>query len=245
MTTIAVMQPTFLPWLGYFALIHQADDFVFLDDVQFAKQSWQSRNQVAGPNGPVMLTFPVARKPSFPLIRDTLLATRPPVTDLLARIEGSLGRAPFWDVLSPLLERGFALAPNGLAAMNIGFIRELSSVLVLSTRFHRASDLGVPGGEKSNRLLAICQHLGADQYLSPVGSAAYLRMGHSFAEDGTRLRFLNFTHPEYPQRWKPFRPYMSVIDALAWTGPEQTRALILSGIGTPLRLENLPASQLA
>lgn len=239
MTTAVVMQPTFLPWLGYFALIAQADDFVFLDDVQFARQSWQSRNQVAGPNGPVLLSLPVARKPSFPLIHQAQIADRPPVTDLIPRIAGALGRAPHWGLVAGLLDRGLARASQGLAALSIGLIRDLAAVLTLDARFHSAADLGIPGGDKADRLAAICQRLGADTYLSPVGSADYLRAGHPFAEVGPRLRFLHFTHPSYPQRWQPFRPFMSVIDALAWVGPEATRALILAGIHPPLRLDDL------
>lgn len=240
MTTTVVMQPTFLPWLGYFALIAQADDFVLLDDVQLVKRSWQRRNQVAGPNGPVLLSLPVARKPSFPLIHAAMIADHPPVADLIPRIAGALGKAPHWDSVAALLEQGLARAAQGLAALNIGLIRDLAAVMEITTRFHCASGLGIPGDDKADRLLALCQRLGADTYLSPVGSADYLRDGHPFTEDGVRLRFLHFVHPTYAQRWQPFRPYMSVIDSLAWVGPDATRAMIMSGILPPRLLSALP-----
>lgn len=239
MSTLVVMQPTFLPWMGYFALIHLADDFVILDDVQFSKQSWQSRNQVNGPNGPVLLSLPVARKPSFPLISEAQIADRDLRKEIVARVQGCLGKAPYWDLVESLLTEGLAHAPEGLQAVNVGLIRRLAETLGLSTRFHMASALGVPGGEKAERLLAMSEALGADEYLSPVGSAGYLSEGHPFTNEGVRLRFLNFTHPEYAQRWKPFRSHMSVIDAMAWVGPEATKALILGGIGEGRRLEEL------
>jgi hypothetical protein len=239
-TTTVIMQPTFLPWLGYFALIHQADHFVFLNDVQFVKRSWQRRNQIAGPNGAVMLSLPVASKPSYPLIQEARLSDQDFRADLMARIKGCLASAPHWALVQTLLETALAKARTSVDDLNTGLIRDLCAVLGLTTQFHRAADLGVPGGEKSERLFAICQLLGADEYLSPVGSAGYLRAGHPFTEQGTRLRFQNFTPLPYPQRWQPFRSHMSVIDALAWVGPEQTRALILAGIGPSLMLDALP-----
>ena len=234
------MQPTFLPWLGYFALIAQARDFVFLDDVQFSKQSWQSRNQVSGPNGPILLTVPVARKPSFPRLCDALVAGGALADTLIPRIRGALGTAPHWPLVEALLIPALARAEQGLAALNIGLIRDIADILGLYPRFHRASDLNLPPCDKAARLLAFCDRLEAVRtYLSPVGSLDYLAQGHPFTEQGTRLRFQNFTPLPYPQRWQPFRSHMSVIDALAWIGPEQTRKLILAGIGPSLTLDAL------
>lgn len=237
------MQPTFLPWIGYFSLIAQADDFVFLDDVQFSKQSWQSRNRILGPNGPVMLTLPVARKPSFPRICDAQLGQPGFDRKLLARIKGCLGTAPHWAEVETLLDKGLARAPLGLASLNIGLIRDIGTALELETQFHKSSDLGLPECDRSARLLQICQALSDDVYLSPVGSAGYLRESNPFSEETVRLRFLNFTHPEYRQKNWPFQSHMSIIDALAWVGAENTRKMIMDGIGAALPLSDLPADQ--
>lgn len=235
----AVMQPTFLPWLGYFALIAQADVFVFLDDVQFSKQSWQSRNRVSGPNGPVLLSLPVARKPSKPLIREARLADRPILPDLLPRIAGSLGRAPHWPLVEGLLTKGLAAPERGLADLNIGLIRAIAEALDMKAEFRRSSELGLPPDDKADRLLDICRHLGVSTYLSPVGSLGYLREGNPFSEDGIRLRFQNFTHPVYPQRWGAFQSHMSAIDALAHVGPAETLRLILDGAGAPKFMDQM------
>ena len=74
MTTVAVMQPTFLPWMGYFALMHQVQDFVFLDNVQFSKRSWQCRNRIKGDNGPLMISMPIDKSNSRKLISEVQLA---------------------------------------------------------------------------------------------------------------------------------------------------------------------------
>ena len=239
MDSVAVMQPTFLPWLGYFALIAQVDYFVFLDDVQYSKQSWQSRNQISGPNGPTLISLPIARKPSFPIINKTLLANRNITGELMPRIKACLGKAPHWDLVEHLLTIGFARSIDGLSALNIGLIVDLCSLLRIENNFRKTSDLNIVTTEKTERLLAIAERYGVKTYLSPVGSAAYLRASHPFTETGTRLRFLEFVHPEYRQRWQPFRSHMSIIDALAWEGPEATRAMIMKGIGNPRCLEEL------
>lgn len=240
-----IMQPTFLPWLGYFSLIAQVDDFVFLDDVQFSKQSWQNRNRIAGPNGVVMLTLPVARKPSFPSISEAQFGQPGFERKMIARIKGCLGTAPHWPLVETLLGNGLARAPQGLAALNIGFIRDISEAIGITTRFHQTSALGLPDYERSDRLFHICKNLAADIYLSPVGSAGYLRESNPFSEDGVRLRFMRFSHPEYPQKRHPFQSHMSIIDALAWVGPEATRNLILGGIGDPIRIEDIPNDEAA
>ena len=99
MTRVAIMQPTFLPWLGYFALIGSVDHFVFLDDVQFSKQSWQSRNRIKGPNGPVMLSLGISRAKSKPVIADVELAQTGFEGKLIASVKGALGPAPFAELL--------------------------------------------------------------------------------------------------------------------------------------------------
>ena len=212
---------------------------MFLDDVQLARQSWQTRNRIAGPNGPVMVSLPVARKPAFPLIREAQLAERPDNARIMARIHGALGTAPHWPLVEGLLTRALERRPQGLAEVTITLIQEMAQVLDLAPRFHRASALGVPGGDKAERLLAICRHLGADLYLSPQGSVEYLSLGHPFTEAGVRLRYLNYEHPVYAQRWKPFQDYMSALDAIAWVGAQATRALILDGIAEPFDTEGL------
>lgn len=235
----AIMQPTFLPWLGYFSLIAQVEDFVFLDNVLLSKRSWQRRNQVSGPQGPVLLSLPVATKPSYPPICEARIAEGPFEAKLIARIRGSLGMAPHWPLVEDLLANGLARRDEGLAALNIGLIRDICAAIGLPGRFHRASEMDLPEDDKADRLHRIAARLGSTTYVSAVGSAGYLAEGHPFSEDGIRLRFMTYAHPAYRQKWAPFQSHMSVVDALAWTGPEATRALILDGIGPLRRLEEV------
>ena len=243
MTRLAIMQPTFLPWLGYFALIEQADVFVFLDDVQFSKQSWQSRNRLKGPEGEVLVSLPVARKPSKPLIKDAKLADTGFEVKLAKTVRSLLGRAPYGALVAEIVDQALTLRDQGLSAVNRAIIAAITGAAGIDTRLLLASETGVPGGEKSERLLALCRALGADAYLSPVGSYAYLAAGNPFAGSEVTLEFQHFAHPTYPQLFGPFQSHLSALDALAHVGPQGFRALVRSGIHPPSSIKDIARMQ--
>ncbi|WP_226781958.1 WbqC family protein [Oceaniglobus trochenteri] len=239
MTRIAIMQPTFLPWLGYFALIDRVDRFLFLDDVQFSRQSWQSRNRLKGPEGAVILPLAVARKPSRPLIRDARLAETGFEGKLIATAENLLAKTPHGDLALSILRQGFDRARGSLAALNIAIIESICTATGIDTPRQTTGSLGVGSGEKTDRLIRLCQHCGAGGYLSPIGSAAYLEGDDSFDQAGIDLAFLNYTHPVYPQRFSPFLSHLSALDALAHVGPDAFLPLVRSGVGPDLTLTDL------
>ena len=232
--SVAVMQPTFLPWMGYFALMSEVDAFVFLDDVQFVKRSWQRRNRLAGPNGEVVVGLPVAGKPSRPLLSEARLADQPIVEEIMPRIEGCLGKAPHWPLLEAMLERAFTRIPEGLSAVNIQLIRDMAEALNFTPQIMVSSQMNLPQVDRASRFPTICRALGATRYHSPVGSAEYLAEDRPF--DGTEitLTFQNFHHPVYDQGKGAFLSHMAAADAFARLGPEATRDLILSGVHSPL-----------
>jgi hypothetical protein len=242
-TTLAIIQPTFLPWIGYFALMEQADLFVFLDDVQFSKRSWQRRNRLKGPQGEVLLSLPVAPKPSKPLISEARLADTGFEGKLLKTLQHTLGRAPHYPLVAGIVEQGLALREHGLSAVNRAIITAIAQATGIATLLPLASASGVLGGEKSDRLLAFCHTLGASDYLSPVGSYAYLAASNPFAGSDVRLGFQHFTHPTYPQLFGPFQSHLSALDALAHVGADGFRPLVRSGIHPPYSIADIARMQ--
>lgn len=217
-TTVAIMQPTFLPWTGYFGLIGEVDDFVFLDDVQFSKRSWQRRNRVSGPNGEVQLSLPIASKPSRPKIIETKIASEFNSKDIFNRAAGCLSVAPHWTEAERLLNKALEKIPQGLAEVNITFIKALTELLEFTPRFHRSSEMTVYEQDKAVRLFSICERLEATCYVSAVGSLEYLRAANPFSDDTVALRFQSFSPVEYKQRKGSYISHMSALDALAWMG---------------------------
>lgn len=231
---IGIMQPTFLPWLGYFALIESVDRFVFLDDVQFAKQSWQSRNRIKGVNGSITLSLDVARKPSKLPINKTRLADTGFEIKILKSIKYNLGRAPYFDLVYEIVDQAFREARGSLNTLNTSIITSICKVAGIGTAFYSATELGLANFDsRSGRLIALCQTLGGDFYLSPPGSYGYLTDERLFDTSPVKLLFFNFEHPTYPQFFGQFQSHVAVIDALAQVGPEEFRSLIRSGIRQP------------
>lgn len=240
-TTIAIMQPTYLPWLGYFNLIDQADIFVFLDSVPFEKQSWQQRNQIRTPKGLEWITVPVLIKKRFgQLISEVDINPVRFPNQHIKQIRQNYSRAPhfrsyeeeFFEVLKQASE-GFSLN-----SLSITLIKWICSKLSLTTRFVRSSELSATG-KRSELLVNISKELDAAIYLSPLGSLDYIKNEyHYFEEAKIDVLFNQYVHPEYNQTYTPFLPYASVIDLLFNEGPESA-SIIRSGQQTSIHAKEL------
>lgn len=232
MQTAAIMQPTFLPWLGYFALMKESDIFVFLDDVQFVKRSWQCRNKIKGPNGTVMLSLSI-KKNKRDLIKYIKFNESEFERKMFKTIAGCLGNAPFFPLVDNILQEAFANSQGSLCKLNISLISAFSDVLCIETPRVLSSDLSVSPGEKSDRLLSICKVVGAKKYLSAVGSAEYLATYNPFETSEVNLDFLQFEHPVYTQQFSGFQSHLSIVDALANLGPDAVVSMINEGVKKP------------
>jgi len=214
---VAISQPTYLPWLGYFDQIDYVDKFVFLDNVQFEKRSWQQRNRIKGPNGLILLTVPVMVKGRFnQLIYDTLISDVQHWYKHLGAIESNYRRAPFfekyWRDFCAVSQQGWD--SGRLAELNMALILWCMRALGIHTPVLRASALGSTG-RKGELLATICETLGADCYLSAFGSATYLvQEEDEFAKRHIEVRFQHYEHPTYSQQFPPFVPYASVVDLI-------------------------------
>lgn len=214
---IAISQPTYLPWLGYFDLIDQVDSFVLLDNVQFEKRSWQQRNRIKSPTGLQWLTIPVqSRGRREQKILETEIGEAAFWQKHLRAIQWNYGTAEYLRDYFPLLAdilKDYG-ANSRLVDLNLSLLNWFLKVLEIRTPIIRASSLGEEG--KRTELLAnICQQLGATQYLSPLGSAVYLLSELSiFSSRNIEVRFQNYTHPEYKQLFPPFVAYACVLDLI-------------------------------
>lgn len=224
-----IMQPTYLPWAGYFNLIANADFFVFLDDVQFEKQSWQNRNRILLNGQPHWLTVPVKRKHLSDYINkifvDDQRNWRRKHMEILRH---TYSRHPYLtDMLSYVSD---ALDPSvmHLSELNIRFIRSIAEALNLSPRFFLSSELAI-FGTRSKRLLNICEHFDCDTYLSPLGAAAYLAEDAVFKNSKINLEFQDFSTQPYVQTGSQlFVSHLSIVDVLANLGENATRDYVMN-----------------
>lgn len=217
---IAIHQPAYLPWLGYLARIASVDVFVFLDTVQFEKNSFTNRNKIKSATGPVWLTVPVKQKGHLDkTLRDLEIDESVDWrTKHLRTIEQNYRRAPLFSQHKEQLELLIERESHFLADLCFKQLAFWMKVLKINTQVLKASDLSVDGS-KSELVLNICKSLNASAYLSGPLGKGYLDE-QSFADAGISLAFQNYQHPSYPQLYGDFLAGMSVLDY--WMNTQDT-----------------------
>ncbi len=233
MTVCAIMQPTYLPWIGYFALMDLADVFVFLDDVQLSKQSWQTRNRIKGESGKeLMLTVPI-RHAGEQAIKDVEIDGSHWVAKHLKSFQQNYRKAPHYAEASAIYEPVLQAGSAKLCDLNVALISSIADRLGITGRRLRSSAVAGKSADRRDRLVDICREVGADTYLSPAGAAGYLSEADGeaqFAAHGMTLLYQRYEHPTYPQVNGAFLPYMCVLDLIANVGVAAAGAVIRSGI---------------
>ena len=229
MKTAVIMQPTYLPWLGYFDLMDQADVFVLLDSVQFDKRSWQQRNRIKSPRGELMLTVPVTTKGRFDQrIYDVKVDPASQfVKDHIAAIKFNYAKAKYFqEYIGPVGDM-LSKKREYLCEITVDIISWTKKTLDINTELIRSSSLNVKGS-KAELLVEICKAVGADRYLSPLKSRDYIGDGGLFADNNIELFYHQYAHPHYRQLFGAFVPYLSTLDLLFNEG-EQGLSIIRSG----------------
>jgi hypothetical protein len=221
------MQPTFLPWAGYFGLIDSVDLFVFLDSVQFARRSWQQRNRIRASQGELMLTVSTRSKGLRDQRIDEVLidASAHSTQKHLKSIRQSYAASPHRDSVIDAIGTWLESPPDSLCELNIGLITALAGRMGITTPTLRASQLE-GSGAKADLLVAICRDVHATEYVSPPGSRDYLDDSTAFADAGIAVRYFEFRSPTYRQLGQGFLPQLSMIDMLFNVGFEEALSLI-------------------
>jgi len=225
---VAIHQPQYLPWLGYFDKIDQADCFVLLDDVQFKKNEWQNRNKIKTAAGWQWLTVPVLHRFPQRICEVRINRTDPWSRKHLQALTSNYSSAPFFDLHRPFFEEIYGREWTLLVDLNVAAITYLAEALGIRTKLVMASSLPVPAElEATERLVAICQAVGANTYLSGVGGREYLDLA-PFEEAGIGVLFQVFQIRPYPQRFGAFVADLSIVDLL-FNCNEQSLQIIRQG----------------
>lgn len=231
---VVVLQPTYLPWMGYLGMVDLADIFVFYDDVQFSVQSWQQRNKIKTAQGWIWLTVPVVRQFGS-TINDTRINN---ITNWNKKhwesIKQSYSKAPFFEKYALIFQGVYENEWEYLADLNISLIKKTAEILGLETKFMVSSELKSEG-VKTERLMNILNKIGATEYISGPGARDYIEVD-KFKENSVKLYWYEYQHPVYPQIRGEFIPYLSVIDLLFNTGDEALR-YIREGSQDALKLD--------
>lgn len=227
MTTVAIMQPTVWPWLGYFDMLNSVDTFVLLDTVPLSPKSWQTRNRIRSRDGNVVwLSIPNHGHRNQPINQVDLADEHGWRTKHLRTLEAAYQHAPHWRTVQNLVAAVYDYeAPDlRLADLTSIMIGQTAELLDIDTFIVRASDLPETRYDKIGRIIDLCHHTNADILLDTPGA---IFLNHlTQLEPGLALQWHLYNHPTYTQNGQPFMPYLSILDCLAWHGPDNTAQIL-------------------
>lgn len=228
MKVVAIHQPNYLPWLGYFYKIINCDAFVFLDNVQYEKNSFINRNKIKTSQGASWSTVDIITKGRYgQLISEVMINNNISWNKKHWKsINQNYSKAPYLNSCKAVFESIYQKRWEKLVDLNEHLIVSICRILgIENTKFLKASDLDV-SGKGTELLVNICQVVGAVTYLSGFGGAKYIEEDR-FREAGIGLKYYDFKHPIYHQLWGDFIPNLSIIDLLFNEG--ERSLLILKG----------------
>jgi hypothetical protein len=219
MTKITIHQPAYLPWLGYFDKIKKSDVFIFLDSVQFEKNSFINRNKIKTANGPIWLTVPVFSKNHFQTslkyteINNKANWRRDHFLSIYYNYRKAKRFDECYEKLKLLYEKEYTFLSDLCWSQLLFWLNELK----IDTKVIRASDLNIQS-KKSDLILDLCKYFEADCYLSGSLGKDYLVEG-DFHKEGIKIEYQNYQHPIYEQLWRVFLPNLSIVDL--WMNSDQ------------------------
>jgi hypothetical protein len=225
---IAIHQPQYMAWVGYFHKMASADLFVLLDDVQFKKNEWQHRNRIRNKDGWQWLSVPNSYK--FPqIIREVGVREETNWRENHQRsIETCCGRAPFFKKYAEAFAGYFSKPYQTIDTATIESVKLIAQCLHIKTPVSISSQIGFEG-TSTERLVNICKYFKADTYLAGAGGHDYMDLS-LFEKAGIAVEFQDFLAPRYMQHWtknkEEFISGLSAIDLLVNCGEESLTVLM-------------------
>jgi hypothetical protein len=218
---IGILQPGYLPWLGFFEQVCKSDIFVIYDDVQYDKHGWRNRNRIKTPQGPLWLTIPVLLEfkkylPVNKIMIDNKTDWR---KKHLLSIKYNYARAQYFNDYIGIFEEAYGKDWNLLMDINMYFIYKFVKCLGIDgKKIVLSSSLNVDG-DRIMRLIKICKHFKADTFYEGAAGENYL-LEKDFIDNGIKLMFQDYKHPVYKQLYGEFIPHLSIVDLLFNYGKE-------------------------
>lgn len=215
---IAIHQPNYLPWIGYFDKMDQVDKFILLDTALYSKSGFINRNKIKTPQGELWLTVPLKNK--HQPINEIQIANE---LNWQQRhwnsIENYYKKSPYWTIYCVGLEQIYKSKWENISNLNISLINYIIKLLNIKTEIILGSDYDWKFGSGNMRNMKIVDYFGGDIYVSGIGAKAY-NVESVFTDNNINLVYQDFKHPIYEQKWGEFIPNLSILDMLFNCGPE-------------------------
>ncbi len=225
---VAIMQPYFFPYLGYFQLVQAADHFVLYDDVKFIKKGWINRNRISNHNRIFWIRVPIQKLSQNKTIRETLIAWDAGFSSkLIVQLHSSYKKAPYFNQVISIIEHVIYKKPSNLAEFAGESVISVFEYLGIKKNIYYSSQLeDCEKCGRVERLISITNYFDDSTYINPInGRSLYDK--NVFAQQNIDLRFLMPELPEYSDNSrKRFIPGLSIIDILMWNDVQSVRDML-------------------
>lgn len=219
---LGIMQPYFMPYIGYWQLMNLVDQYVIYDDVNFIKGGWINRNRILVNGAPKYFNVPMLGSSSNVLINEVRVDHNAAVTrKSLRSIEGAYKKAPYFDIVNPMLEEILWCGEDNIAKYIEHSFRVICKYLDIRTELIVSSDLDKDTALKGqDKVIAICRLLGATEYYNAIGGRE-LYSYEAFREHGLQLKFVETKNIVYQQFDNTFQPNLSIIDVMMFNSRDK------------------------
>jgi hypothetical protein len=225
--TVGIMQPYFLPYMGYWQLIARVDRFVVYDTVQYTKKGWINRNRFLQNGKDEIFSLPLKADSSLLYVRDRELSPAFDRKKLVRQFVGAYGKAPFFAENFPVIESIVMCPEPNLFGYIENSIATLCAYLGIKTEIIRSSEIktGHENLKGQDKVLDICKALGAESYVNPIGGVDLYKK-EDFLREGIRLTFLRSRLLDYACFGRPCLPHLSILDVMMFCAPAQVKTYL-------------------
>ena len=224
---LAIMQPYFFPYIGYFQLIAAVDLFIIYDDIKYTKKGWINRNRLLLNDKEALFSLPLKKDSDFLDVRERELAPGFNRDKLLNQFKEAYRYAPYFTQTYPLVERVVQYDEVNLFRFLHNSLVKTCSYLGIATAIRVSSEITALAHEMKNRdkVLCLCEAVGASEYVNAIGGREFYSK-EFFSDKGIGLKFIQSTPFEYRQFGGEFLPWLSIIDVMMFNSIDSTQALI-------------------
>lgn len=227
MVKIAIMQPYFFPYIGYFQLMNVVDEFVIYDNIEFSKKGWINRNRILVDGKDSYITIPLRKDSDYLHVKDRYLAETWPIEKkkMLNRIAESYRKAPNFNSVYPIIEKCILYGENNLFNFVLYSLNVIKEYLEIHTSFIISSSIAFDHTLKSKeKVIAICKSRNSNIYLNPIGGIQ-LYNKDDFKSNEIDLHFLKANEIKYCQFNNNFIPYLSIMDVMMFNSKEEIKKM--------------------
>ncbi|MDR1707143.1 MAG: WbqC family protein [Prevotella sp.] len=223
---LGIMQPYFLPYIGYFQLLNAVDKYVIYDNIQFTKKGWINRNRILQNGKDALITIPVEKDSDYLNICQRSVSSGFDKKKLLNQIKESYRKAPYFDEVMPLTEEIVNYDDNNLFDYIYHSIVKICGYLRIDTEFIVSSTIDIDHSLKGQaKVIAICKALGATEYYNAIGGQELYSIT-DFEKENIKLNFVSSNPVEYKQFTNEFVPWLSILDVMMFNSTEEIKKML-------------------